>query len=42
VISFAEQYEQLRKGQLLTDPTSSPRYGAAWALSRADSFARVE
>ena len=42
VISFAEQYEQLRDGQLLDAPASSLRYGAAWALSRSDSFARAE
>ena len=40
VISFAEQYEQLRPGQLLDHPALSPRYGAAWALARADSFNR--
>lgn len=42
VISFAEQYEQVQPGQLLQEPASSLRYGAAWALSRSDSFARVE
>ena len=41
VISLAEQYEQLAPGQLLADPASSPRFAEAWALSRADSFARV-
>jgi len=41
VISLAEQYEQLRPGQLLADPGSSPRFAEAWALSRADSFARM-
>ena len=41
VISLAEQYEQLRPGQLLADPASSPRFAEAWALSTADSFARA-
>jgi len=41
VISFAEQYEQLKPGQLLADPASSPHFREAWALSSADSFARV-
>lgn len=41
VISLAEQYEQLRPGQLLADPASSPRFAEAWALSKADSFARA-
>ncbi len=41
VISLAEQYEQLAPGQLTADPASSPRFGEAWAVSSADSFARV-
>jgi glutamate synthase domain-containing protein 2 len=41
VISLAEQYEQLAPGQLAADPKSSPRFAEAWALSTADSFARV-
>jgi glutamate synthase domain-containing protein 2 len=41
VISLAEQYEQLALGQLAADPTSSPRFAQAWAVSTADSFARV-
>ncbi|MDB5663964.1 FMN-binding glutamate synthase family protein [Cypionkella sp.] len=41
VISFAEQYEQLKSGQLLADPASSPHFRDAWALSSANSFARV-
>ncbi|MES2432250.1 MAG: FMN-binding glutamate synthase family protein [Pseudomonadota bacterium] len=41
VISFAEQYEQLKPGQLLADPSSSPHFRDAWALSSASSFARV-
>lgn len=41
VISFAEQYEQLKPGQLLADPSSSPHFRDAWALSSAISFARV-
>lgn len=41
VISLAEQYEHLAPGQLAADPNSSPRFAQAWALSTADSFARV-
>ena len=41
VISFAEQYEMLKPGQLLADPSSSPRFREAWSLSTASSFARV-
>ncbi len=41
VISFAEQYEMLQPGQLLSDPTSSPRFHEAWATSSAHSFARA-
>jgi glutamate synthase domain-containing protein 2 len=41
VISFAEQYEMLAPGQLLSDPASSRRYGRDWALARADSFDRA-
>ena len=41
VISFAEQYEQLETGQLLADPEYSPRFGAAWAAARVDSFERA-
>lgn len=40
VISFAQQYEHLEHGQLLTDPNSSPQFREAWALSSAKSFAR--
>jgi hypothetical protein len=42
VISFAEQYEILTPGQLLRDPSTSERFGPAWAQSWAESFARVE
>jgi glutamate synthase domain-containing protein 2 len=41
VISLAEQYELLAPGQLAADPTSSPRFAEAWALSTAGSFARA-
>jgi glutamate synthase domain-containing protein 2 len=41
VISLAEQYEQLAPDQLLADPSSSPRFAEAWALSSADRFARL-
>lgn len=41
VISFAQQYEQLKSGQLLADASSSPQFRDAWALSSASSFARV-
>jgi glutamate synthase domain-containing protein 2 len=37
--SFADQYEILAPGQLLSEPASSPRYGAAWRMAQADSFA---
>ncbi len=40
VISFAKQYEQLTRGQLLDDPQSAPLFREAWALSSAASFAR--
>lgn len=42
VLSFAEAFEFLREGQLLDDPASSPRYGAAWAMASTESFARQE
>ena len=38
VISFAEQYELLLPGQLLSDPRSSARFSQAWAASTANSF----
>jgi glutamate synthase domain-containing protein 2 len=38
VLSFAEQYEQLVAGQLLSDPNSSMRFGPAWAMAQANSF----
>ncbi|MBI1173029.1 FMN-binding glutamate synthase family protein [bacterium] len=41
VISFAQQYEMLGVGQLLADPDSSPFFREAWAMSSADSFARL-
>ncbi len=41
VLSFADLYEQLRPGQLLEDPGSSPRFADAWARSGPDSFARL-
>ena len=41
VISFADQYEQVTSGQLLSDPASSAFFRDAWALSTAESFARV-
>ena len=41
VQSFAQIYEQLAPGQLLADPRSAPGFAEAWALSRADTFARV-
>jgi glutamate synthase domain-containing protein 2 len=39
VVSFAEQYEMLAPGQLLTEANDSPRFGAAWRMARAESFA---
>ncbi len=41
VTSLAEQYEMLAPGQLLSDPGSSPLFGADWAMSSAFSFARM-
>ncbi len=41
VLSFAEQYEWLAPGQLLSDPGSSKRFGEPWRMARSDSFARV-
>lgn len=41
VVSFADQYEQLAPGILLTSPDSSARYGAAWNLAQSNSFARA-
>ena len=41
VVSFAEQYEMLAPGQLLSDASTSPRYGAAWRMAQAASFAPV-
>lgn len=41
VRSFAELYDQLEPGQLLADPGSVPAFAEAWALSRADTFARM-
>jgi glutamate synthase domain-containing protein 2 len=38
VISFAEQYELLKPGQLLKDPKSSPRFTQAWHASTSGSF----
>jgi glutamate synthase domain-containing protein 2 len=38
VISFAEQYELLKPGQLLKDPKSSPRFTQAWRASTSGSF----
>ncbi len=40
VISYAEQYEMLSHGQLLSDPDSSRRYSAPWRLARAETFER--
>ena len=41
VKSFAQLYEQLAPGQLLADAAGSPMFAEAWAVSRADTFARV-
>lgn len=42
VISFADQYEHLQPGQLLSDPASSRKFAEPWRLSTADSFARAD
>ncbi|MGQ0566267.1 MAG: FMN-binding glutamate synthase family protein [Gemmobacter sp.] len=39
VVSFAEQYEFLTPGQLLSDPGSSRRFGTPWKQAAANSFA---
>lgn len=41
VRSFDQIYPQLKPGQLLADPGSAPEFAEAWALSRAETFARV-
>ncbi len=41
VISFADQYEQVKSGQLLSDPASSAFFSEPWAMSSAASFARI-
>jgi glutamate synthase domain-containing protein 2 len=38
VQSFAKLYPSLRPGELI-EGTNDPRYGEAWAMARADSFA---
>lgn len=40
VISFAEQYEHLQTGQLLSDPTSAVQFRDAWSRASAHSFDR--
>jgi len=40
VASFTRLYPELRPGELL-DGTSDPRFREAWAMARADSFARA-
>ena len=40
VISFAEQYEHLQTGQLLSDPTSAVQFRDAWSRASAYSFDR--
>jgi glutamate synthase domain-containing protein 2 len=42
VVSFAEQYEQLAPGQLLSDPGSAPGFREHWALAQVHTFARAE
>ena len=39
VVTYADQYEMLVPGQLLSDPDSSPRFGGAWAMAQPASFA---
>ena len=41
VISFADQYEQVTLGQLLTDPASLAFFSELWALASANTFARA-
>ncbi|MEZ5843004.1 MAG: FMN-binding glutamate synthase family protein [Hyphomicrobiaceae bacterium] len=42
VASFADLYEFLRPGQLLSDPDSSPRFSEPWRVSQASTFERLE
>jgi len=41
VVSYAEVYERLKPGQLLTDGHLPPMYHDAWRLSQAASFDKV-
>lgn len=41
VISYADQYEQLAHGQLLSDPDSARDFRAAWYMASAEGFAAV-
>lgn len=41
VISFAQQYEILAPGQLLSDPAASPQFREAWAQSSPDTFSLI-
>jgi len=41
VVSYAEGYERLKPGQLLTGDTHSPIYHDAWRLSQASSFDKI-
>lgn len=41
VVSYAEGYERLKPGQLLTGDTHSPIFHDAWRLSQASSFDKV-
>ena len=42
VVTYAEQYELLAPGQLLSDAGGTHRYAEPWRVSQAHSFARLE
>ena len=41
VVTYAEQYEMLAPGQLLSDPGRSHRFGEAWRMAQANTFDRI-
>jgi glutamate synthase domain-containing protein 2 len=42
VVTYAEQYEMLEPGQLLSDPENCGRYSEPWRAAQAHSFDRLE
>ncbi len=41
VVTYAEQYEMLAPGQLLSDPGRSHRFAEAWRVAQASTFDRI-